>query len=47
MKYGLLRPTIKRAQEDAVLLARELLLDIQTCLNTELANFGLKPGDEE
>ena len=47
LKYGPMRKTVKEAQEDAVLLARELLLDIQTCLNSELANFGLEPGDEE
>lgn len=39
--------TLKEAQNEAVRLARELLLDVQTCLNVELANFGLEPGDEE
>lgn len=39
--------TLKEAQEEAVRLACGLLLYIQTCLNIELKNFGLEPGDEE
>ena len=44
---GPIRKTIEEAQEDAIRLAREFLLNMQTCLNIELANFGLEPGDEE
>ncbi len=44
---GPIRKTLKEAQNDAIRLAREFLLNHQTCLNAELKNFGLEQGDDE
>ncbi len=44
---GPIRKTLKKAQNDAIRLAREFLLNHQTCLNIELKNFNLEPGDVE
>ena len=40
-RTGPIRKSMAKAKDDAVQLARELLLDYHTCLMTEMANFDL------
>ena len=42
-RTGPVRKSIAKAKEDAVRLAREILLDYHTSLLAEMANFGLGP----
>lgn len=41
-RSGPIRRTMDKAKEDAVQLARELLLDHHTCLLTEMQNFDIE-----
>ncbi len=39
--YGPIRKSVSKAKEDAVRLARQLLLDFQTDISAEIKNFDL------
>lgn len=45
-RTGPIRKTMDKAKEDAVRLARELLLDHHTCLLAEMKNFDIEVQDK-